>query len=51
MRAAFDRASLGLTVFSNRYDDFIASTSLGLNPVTRPQRERLGSRPPGRADG
>ena len=35
VRAAFDRASLGLTVFSNRYDDFIASTSLGLNPVTR----------------
>ena len=35
VRAAFDRASLGLTVFSNRYDDFIASTSLGVNPVTR----------------
>ena len=35
VRAAFDRTSLGLTVFSNRYDDFIASTSLGLNPVTR----------------
>ena len=35
VRAAFDRVSLGLTVFSNRYDDFIASTSLGLNPVTR----------------
>ncbi len=35
VRAAFDRASLGLTVFSNRYDDFIASTSLGPNPVTR----------------
>ena len=35
VRAAFDRASLGLTVFSNRYDDFIASTSLGLNPVTQ----------------
>ncbi len=35
VRATFDRASLGLTVFSNRYDDFIASTSLGLNPVTR----------------
>ena len=35
VRAAFDRASLGLTVFSNRYDHFIASTSLGINPVTR----------------
>ena len=35
VRAAFDRASLGLTVFSNRYDDFIANTSLGLNPLTR----------------
>ena len=35
VRAAFERASLGLTVFSNRYEDFIASTSLGLNPVTR----------------
>ena len=35
VRAAFERTSLGLTVFSNRYDDFIASTSLGLNPVTR----------------
>ena len=35
VRAAFDRASLGLTVFSNRYDNFIASTSLGFNPRTR----------------
>ena len=35
VRAAFDRASLGLTAFTNRYDDFIASTSLGVNPVTR----------------
>ena len=35
VRAAFDRASLGLTAFSNRYDDFIESTSLGINPVTR----------------
>ena len=35
VRAAFDRASLGLTVFSNRYDNFIASTSLGFNPITR----------------
>jgi hemoglobin/transferrin/lactoferrin receptor protein len=34
VRAAFERTSLGLTVFSNRYDNFIASTSLGLNPVT-----------------
>lgn len=35
VRTAFDRASLGLTGFSNRYDDFIESTSLGLNPLTR----------------
>ena len=35
VRAAFERTSIGLTVFSNRYDDFIASTSLGPNPVTR----------------
>ena len=35
VRTAFDRASLGLTVFSNRYDDFIASTSLGFNPLTQ----------------
>ena len=35
VRAAFDRASLGLNVFSNRYDNFIASTSLGFNPITR----------------
>ena len=35
VRAAFDRASLDLTAFSNRYDDFIESTSLGVNPVTR----------------
>ena len=35
LRTAFDRASLGLTVFSNRYDDFIASTSLGFNPLTQ----------------
>ena len=35
VRTAFDRASLGLTAFMNRYDDFIASTSLGVNPVTR----------------
>ncbi len=34
-RAAFDRASLGVTFFSNRYDDFIDSVSLGVNPVTR----------------
>ena len=34
-RAAFARASLGVTVFSNRYDDFIASTSLGFNPRTQ----------------
>ena len=35
IRTAFDRASLGLTGFSNRYDDFIESTSLGRNPITR----------------
>ncbi len=35
VRAAFDRASLGLSVFSNRYDDFIELTDLGQNPRTR----------------
>ena len=35
IRTAFDRASLDLTGFSNRYDDFIESTSLGTNPITR----------------
>ena len=35
VRTAFDRASLGLTVFSNRYDNFIDSTTLGFNPMTR----------------
>ena len=33
-RAAFARASLGFTVFSNRYDDFIDSTFIGINPRT-----------------
>ena len=35
VRTAFDRASVGVTVFSNRYDDFIESTRIGLNPRTR----------------
>ena len=35
LRAAFDRASLGVTVFSNWYDGFIETTSLGENPLTR----------------
>ena len=35
VRAAFDRASLGLTVFSNHYEDFIANTTLGFNPRTQ----------------
>ncbi len=35
VRAAFDRVSLGITVFSNRYDDFIATTTLGVNPLTQ----------------
>ena len=35
IRAAFDRASLGLTGFSNRYDDFIEMTDIGFNPRTR----------------
>ena len=34
-RAAFDRTSLGLSAFSNRYDDFIELTDLGFNPLTR----------------
>ena len=35
LRAAFDRASLGLTAFANRYDNFIEMTSAGFNPRTR----------------
>ena len=35
IRTAFDRASLGLTVFSNQYDNFIDLTQLGFNPMTR----------------
>ena len=35
VRTAFDRASIGVTAFSNRYDDFIESTRIGLNPRTR----------------
>ena len=35
MRTAFDRASIGVTAFSNRYDDFIESTRIGVNPRTR----------------
>ena len=33
-RAAFDRASLGLSVFSNRYDDFIELADLGVDRRT-----------------
>ena len=35
MRTAFDRASLEVTGFSNRYDNFINFTTLGFNPLTR----------------
>ena len=35
VRTAFDRASVGVTAFSNRYDDFIESTRIGFNPRTR----------------
>ena len=35
VRTAFDRASFGVTVFSNRYDDFIDLTTIGFNPRTR----------------
>ncbi len=35
IRTAFDRASLGLSGFSNRYDDFIEMTDIGFNPMTR----------------
>ena len=35
VRTAFDRASLELTGFSNRYDNFIDLTTLGFNPRTR----------------
>ncbi|MCY4121378.1 MAG: TonB-dependent receptor, partial [Acidobacteria bacterium] len=35
VRAAFDRASVGATVFSNWYDGFIEITTLGENPATR----------------
>ena len=34
VRAAFDRASLGVSAFSNRYRDFIELTDLGVNPLT-----------------
>ena len=34
VRAAFDRASLGVSAFSNRYRDFIELTELGVNPLT-----------------
>ncbi len=34
VRAAFDRASLGISAFSNRYDDFIELADLGFNPLT-----------------
>ncbi len=35
VRTAFDRASLEVTGFSNRYDNFIDLTALGFNPRTR----------------
>ena len=35
VRTAFDRASVGVTVFSNRYDDFIDLATIGFNPRTR----------------
>ena len=35
IRTAFDRASLEVTGFSNRYDNFINFTTLGFNPLTR----------------
>ena len=35
LRAAFDRVSLGATVFSNWYDGFIELRTLGENPRTR----------------
>ena len=35
VRTVFDRASFGVTVFSNRYDDFIDLTTIGFNPRTR----------------
>ena len=35
LRAAFDRASVGATVFSNWYDGFIEIKTLGENPTTR----------------
>ena len=35
IRTAFDRASLGISGFSNRYDDFIELTDIGFNPMTR----------------
>ncbi len=35
VRAALDRASLGLTAFSNRYDDFIELSGIGFNPLTQ----------------
>ena len=35
IRTAFDRASFDLTAFSNQYDNFIETTTLGFNPMTR----------------
>lgn len=35
VRTAFDRASLEVTGFSNRYDEFIELTALGFNPRSR----------------
>ena len=35
VRTTFDRASLDLTLFTNRYDGFIELTDVGFNPRTR----------------
>ena len=35
IRTSFERASFGLTAFSNWYDNFIELTQLGFNPMTR----------------
>ncbi len=35
IRTAFNRASFGLSAFSNRYDDFIELMDLGFNPLSR----------------
>ena len=35
IRTSFERASFGVTAFSNWYDNFIELTQLGFNPMTR----------------